>query len=225
MSGQDSPEKKKFWGSDSFANLLSLLALIISLFVLYRTELAKGKLEVAFPSRVAIASAKEIKIQSNDSDKILLSFSINNTGVNLKTIKDIILTITDNAGEEMEFVADAQFDQLKNIRLFEFPLEKNENYSLVTAFSIPPETHYVANHLFFYRCDQGWHSKEKQQLLECEGKPDTFQVEPGLEYKARIHVDAFEAISQDVCFTFVVPDEPQPKVLDFSPVYEEASCR
>lgn len=214
-----------FWGSSSFANLLSCLAFIVSFVVFYRTQLAGGKLEVASPSRFAIASANAIKVQGNDSDKIFLSFSIYNTDINLKTVKEVILTVTDKTGEEMKFIADAQFNQLKDIRLFKFPLKDNENYSLVTAFSIPSKTHYIANHLFFYLCDRGWHSKEKRQLLGCGDKPEVFRIEPGLEYKARIHVDAFETKSQDVCFTFMITDEPQSKVLDFSPVLEETSCR
>lgn len=225
MSHKNNPEKMSFWGSSSFANLLSCLAFIVSFFILYKTELAKGKIKVAFPTRIAIASANEIQVQDNHSDKIFLSFSIYNTDINLKTVKEIILTVTDKMGEEMEFIAEAQFDKLKNIELSRLQLRDNENYSLITAFSIPSKTHYIANHLFFYRCDEGWHSsKEERKRLGCEDKPKVFQVEPGMKYKGRIHVNAFETTSQDVCFTFIVLEEPQSKVLDFNQIIEETSC-
>lgn len=140
---------RNFWGSEIFANFLSLIALVTSIFVLYRTEFGRGQIVVSFPSRVAIASAEDIQVQGNDSDKILLSFAIHNTGTNLKTVRKVTLTITSQE-EEVEFVADAQFDQLKNIQLSEFQLIDNENYSLISAFSIPSHTHVVANYLFFY---------------------------------------------------------------------------
>ena len=179
---------------------------------------------VSFPSRVAIASAENIQVQGNDSDKILLSFAIHNTGANLKTVRRVTLTITTQE-EEVEFIADAQFDQLKNIQLSEFQLIDNENYSLISAFSIPSQTHAVANYLFFYQCDRGWNSKEKLESLGCGEQAKIFNLEPGLEYRARIHVDAFNARSQDACFVFTLPGNLQSTVLDFSPIHHEISCR
>jgi|GEM_PF-4170775 len=225
MSINNTKKRKKNWNLELIANLSSsLFALGLSIFVLYRTEFNKGNVKVSFPSRVAIASAREIKFQDNDSDKILLSFSIYNTGSSLKTIKEIILTISNPNGEEVTFIADGQFDELKDLNLYRFPLKNNKNYSLVTAFSIPPKTHYIANNLFFYKCDHGWNTEQTLQLLGCENKPNSLYLQPELEYRAKIHVDVFEAKSQDICFIFSLPRKPQSNVLDFSPVHSEIPC-
>ncbi|MGB3637856.1 MAG: hypothetical protein WBA39_09825 [Rivularia sp. (in: cyanobacteria)] len=217
MISKDAQKRRNFWNSQTFTNFISFLAFGISLFALYRTEFIEGRLETSSPTRIAIASGKEIKLQGNGSDKILLSFSIYNNGATLKTIKEVTLTLINKDGEKIKFIADGQFDKLKNIRLFEFPLTKNENYSLVTAISVPPRTHHIVNYLFFYQCDRQWHSKVKHQTLGC-GKLDTFELKPGFKYKARIHIDAFGTKSQNACFTFVLPQKPQSKVLDFSPI-------
>jgi hypothetical protein len=137
-----------------------MLALLLSLFLLYRTEWRKGRLEVFPPTRLALASSDLIEFQGNNSDKIVLSFSTHNTGATLKTIESINLTINFE-GKKLEWVADGKFDQLKDINLSEDPLEANENYSLFTALSIPPKTHHVSNYVFFYKCDHGWHLPEK----------------------------------------------------------------
>ncbi len=198
----------------------------MSFFVLYKTELNKGKLIVSTPRRVAIASAAT-EVQGNNSDKILLSFSIYNSGANIKTIRNVYLTITNLDGEDTKLVAEAQFDKLKNINLFESPLDDNENYSLITAISIPPRSNYEANHLFFYFCDSGWHSDDKNKILkECTDKSGKFELKSEVKYNAKIEVDAFDTKSQTTCFNFLLPQEKtQSTKLDFSAITEEKSCK
>ncbi len=198
----------------------------MSFFVLYKTELNKGKLIISPPRRVAIASAAT-EVQGNNSDKILLSFSIYNSGANIKTIRNVYLTITNPNGEDIKLIAEAQFDKLKNINLFKSPLDKNENYSLITAISIPPKNDRDANYLFFYFCDSGWHSDDKNRILEeCASRPETLKLKSEVKYNATIEVDAFNTKSQITCFKFWIPQEKiQPTKLDFSAITEEKSCK
>lgn len=223
---------KNIFNSNLFANIISLLAFGISLVVLYRTEFARGKVDVFSPSRIAVASAQSIKLQGNESDKIILSFSIYNNGTTLKTIKRTTLTLIDKNQEEKIFFADAQLDKIRDIQIDKSPLQENENYSLVTAISIPPKSHYIATQIFFYGCDRGWRSGGKNQFLNeydvqifnCKGKPDSFTLKPKFEYQARIRVDAFGEKSKDSCFSFILPNEIEATVFDFSPVHKQVPC-
>lgn len=222
--------RRNFWDSDRLSNLISIGALGVSLvslgissFALFRT-IERGIIDISPPSRVAIASSREVALQGNNSDKIFLSFSLYNNGATLKTIKSINLTVFDEDGEMIEFFADAQLDTIRDVEISEFPLQENDNYSLVTAISVLPRSHYIANQIFFYTCDKDWHPPEKMQFLDCEGRPDSFRIEPGVEYQVKISVDAFRDKSRDSCFSFTLPDEPQSRVFDFSPVHREISC-
>ncbi|MEO0377657.1 MAG: hypothetical protein AAF329_24255, partial [Cyanobacteria bacterium P01_A01_bin.17] len=73
--------------------------------------------------------------------------------------------------------------------------------------------------LFFYKCDRGWNIREKLEALGCRNKLEKFRLKPGVEYVAKIRIDAFTANSQSACFRFTLPGEAQATVLDFSPIH------
>jgi hypothetical protein len=60
--------------------------------------------------------------------------------------------------------------------------------------------------------------------VSCENQEEKIQFQPGVEYKARMHINAFEAKSEDVCFTFSLPVQIQRNVLDFSAIHNPVPC-
>ncbi|MGK7912323.1 MAG: hypothetical protein AB4050_12730 [Synechococcus sp.] len=184
----------------------------------------QGMIKVFPPSRVAVISSEQFRLQGNDSDKLLLSFSVQNDGATLKSVKGSYLTIRDQNGKELDFFADAELDRIKDIRITESPLTDNSNYALISSTSIPPRSFYIANQIFFYGCDSGWHSGEKLDSLDCDTQPEIFKFSTGAKYKGRLRIDAFSNKVRDACFNFYLPNTPQKNLFDFSPIFKDEDC-
>ena len=228
FAGSDMSEKQNFF---SRSDLIASLALGVSIFNIHIEYFDKGSLKVSHPSHVYIASAREVQVQDNYSDKLMVSFSIHNDSAIHHPVNEVTLSIKNQDGEKLEFLAEGKFDELKNLKLYRFMPESNENYSLIGTSSIDGRDQLEANYLFFYRCDSQWHGeKYSQDLVQdiCKDKPEIFQLDyqPGspIEYKAKIHVDAPGVRVKDTCFTFHLTQEPQTSVLDESLVYKPMPC-
>ena len=183
---------------------ISTIAIALSGYSFYRSELREGYLEVIPPSRVAwIRLGENDQIHGRDrSDILLVSFVIHNNGNKLRGIESVTLTLNDG-DKQYQLEAVGKFEKLRDITYFtekalegRVGVDDNGNpipdyhYSLITSLPIEKNDYYIADLLF---------------LIEDESDENFLLLDESLEYKGQIQVNPFDQKAKDssaVCFRF-----------------------
>jgi hypothetical protein len=150
-----------------FGSIISLIISIISISIaimVYLENRREGNINIFTPTRYGILRGTH---QSNQSDKILLCFTVHNNGNLFRNISSINLLLEDEDGSKWKLKAIGKFNELKELNFQKYSLSLNPNYSLITSLSFDKNQFLTLNLLFYFENDLGWNaSGEKFQISE-----------------------------------------------------------